>query len=213
MCWRTRVGDRVYGGSGGCLERWTGDWVVRLGDAMKRWLLCLATLGLTVVGYSEWAIFPRDFPAGRVVENAEKNLRANSKDTQVQYVYARVHSYMYAFPGSDMSVIKDMSPFFRTSEFEDLKYERNWTSRNSNTLDHLRESLIHYRIAKTLDPTNYLARLGYAWMLEEAATSSSGLGKVFGITDIDRWPEWWLDFALNEYRALHSAAKEDDASI
>lgn len=155
-----------------------------------------------VAGWSKWAM-PTEMPVDRVLKNTEALLAKKPDDAKAHYVMGRVLSYRYAFPGKTIAV-------FDGGEFPawtGLRYVPTESADKRKTAD-LIGSLEHYSRAVFLNEDDNLARLGLAWMCEQAADLGPKLPAINGVSVAGKSRTWWFTKALAEYRAVYGGSKE-----
>lgn len=150
---------------------------------------------------------PNEMPVDRVLANVEKQVKENPKDAKGQYLLGRIYSYKFAFPKETIWMYEEDGKLTFPS-FEDIKYQS--AEDRAKRLASLVKSLEHYQKAVELAPEDTMARLGRAWVTEQAADFADTLPEIKGVAKKGQSYEWWFQSALKQYRELYPMSKAKD---
>ena len=117
----------------------------------------------------------RRVPVARLVENLERRLKEDPQNVMAHINLARLHGMAYALktdevPATGGPTQKDEKPWYGHDP-KLIPYQvRTAPSGEAAAAArlHLQRALSHYSNALVLDPFNPLARLGYAWTLQQS---------------------------------------------
>lgn len=141
---------------------------------MRRTLLIALAIPALVFGKMA---APSIVPVDRLIQNAEINLKKNPGDADVVFILARLHSLGYAAKSKDASIYwsergpegSNQNGRFQFAPWVTIQQESNKAVKlGAKELEHLKYSFILYGRAVKLQPENGMAKLGRAWVSEEA---------------------------------------------
>lgn len=176
-----------------------------------------ATLLVPTIGLGKMRA-PDNVPLDRLIRNVELNIKKDPKNGELLLVEARLHGMAYAkglaetqvywsthtAEGEDKSGPFSFAPWVGTAFSREGKLAEKLTEIE---LNHLRQSFVSYGKAIELLEDKRLAKLGRAWIAEEAAkhtkqTHDFVAGKTMAKQD-------FLDLAATYYRELAATYKSD----
>ena len=135
----------------------------------------------------------RRVPVDRLVQNLERQAKANPADVQTLVNLARVHAMAYAlkvdeFPTS-LSADKADVPFFppgpRTPSAVRPAASPEQAARAAQ---HLKDATRHYVAALALAPDNLTARIGHGWVLQQAGENAGAIVEYRKVVEL-AWPK------------------------
>jgi len=183
---------------------------------MKRLLITLslaACLLLPTVGLGRMAA-PDNVPLDRLLRNLEFNLAKEPKNGEYLLLMARVHGLAFAKGAADTQVYwtdrTNQNGAFRFAPWVGTAISREGKLADRLTdieLNHLRQSFVNYGKAIDALEDSRLAKLGRAWIAEEASkhtkqTADFVTGRTMSKRD-------FLDLAAGYYRDLVAGYKSD----
>lgn len=176
---------------------------------MRR-LFVLAALAVSALSFAKWARPNLDVPIARLIKNVEAKLKANPKDAEAAYHLGRLHSMAFAESKGNVELYGTEKDF-RYPHWSTVKVTRASTNPKlmKDELTHLKKSLDFYLTASKLDDKNGLYRLGYAWMLEQAAPFASQIGAMSHGSFPMRTGDY-VRLALAHYRNLYESFLDKD---
>jgi len=133
-------------------------------------------------------------PIQRLVANLEREFQTHPKNVQTLVNLARLHAMAYAlkideFPVAQLGKNKADVPWFG--------YESGYVPRAvrpaaspeqaAEAERHLKAAIRRYEAALTLDPQNLTARLGYAWVLQQAGDQQRAISEYRRLIE-QAWP-------------------------
>ena len=117
----------------------------------------------------------RKVPVERLVANLERALAADPGNLETRINLARLHGMAYALKTDEVDAARGDStkpeePYYGLHpDLVPYKTRKAATpAEDSAAREHLKKATEHYAVALARDPRNLLARLGYAWTLEQA---------------------------------------------
>lgn len=129
-------------------------------------------------------------PVARLVENLEKEVKANPKKVEPLLNLARAHAMAYAKKSDELDVNKrggkvwfgyepPLVPFTKVDKTDDKE-------KLAAAKDHLAKARKLYQQAVELDPKDLKARLGLAWLTAEAGEKEDAVKRYRELID-DAW--------------------------
>jgi hypothetical protein len=159
-----------------------------------------ATFAVTLVAgatvLSEYArVDIRNVPVARLTENFERQLADNPNDVRTLINLARLHGMAYALKTEQAEAVQSRSgtvePWYGYPlERKHIPYGVKKTTSpdvQRRAEAHLSTAIGHYRRATELDPKNLLARLGYAWTLDQSGKKSEAIEEYRRVIR-EAWP-------------------------
>lgn len=164
-------------------------------------MLAVALLA-ACASHAKWAI-PEEVPIDRTIKNLEKKLGAND-DWKTKFTLARIHSYAYA---SQSKTIRIYGDELTSRDTVQPYIEKTPTAAS---LMHLRKSLAYYSDVILSQPSEGLAWLGSAYVLEQASrwTAQNGTLK-FGTQKLTTQMEFQRA-SLEAYRKTFNIGLNSD---
>lgn len=170
---------------------------------MTRARFGLVAVGLLAVclSHAKW-MMPEQVPIDRAIKNLEK--RAESGDWKIKFTLARIHSYAYASQSNTIGLYGEELP-----SYESVQPSLQKTP-TAASLMHLRKSLSYYSDVILSHPSEGLAWLGSAYVLEQASrwTAQNGTLK-FGTQKLTTKKEF-QKASLDAYRKTFNIGLNTD---
>ena len=122
-------------------------------------------------------------PVARLVENLERDLKADPKNVDLMINLARLHGMAYALKTETAIVArwpdKREEPFY--GQNPDLipykPIDAPAPAADIPARDHLKKAIAYYAAALAIDPANRLALLGHGWALEQAGEKARAVAQ------------------------------------
>jgi hypothetical protein len=176
----------------------------------RRCALLAMVCALHQLAIALWAS-PVSAPIERLLPNVKRHVERNPKDAHGHYVLARLHSLAFA------KGIKARVYYYTNKPLDFSPYEMFLQERrkelgepDQEALNHLAESIRHYRIAVQLKQKEALYWLGLGWVLEQGIKFADKLQAPFLEKPKIVSSEEWRKEALNAYRqAFRLCVKEE----
>jgi tetratricopeptide (TPR) repeat protein len=131
-------------------------------------------------------------PIARLIENLEEAVKKDEKNVQLKLNLARVHAMAYAMKADTLEVFKGKEkdgpwfgptpshvPFNKVQKTDDAK-------QMEAAKEHLKKALEIYQSVVTANDKNMVARIGYAWLLEQSGERMKALEAYRKLVD-DAW--------------------------
>ena len=158
----------------------------------------LAALAVSAGSISLPAIYmrveTRSVPVDRLVENLERELKANPKDVPTIINLARLHAMAYSLkaedlPGASPKPGAPEVPAYPPGSGLVPEVVRPAPSPEeaARATRHLKESVRLYADAVQLAPDNLTARLGYGWVLQQAGKTKEAIAEYRRVIE-QAWP-------------------------
>lgn len=183
---------------------------------MRR-LLAILCLAAPISAFAMWAR-PESVPIERLLRNTQLAVAKHPKDANLRFFNARVNSLAFALDAETIELYKgeekDKSGY-RFPSYANIQKARQKAGKKLTTreLGFLRTSLNEYHEALRLDPSNPLAKLGFAWMHEEGAPYASQVGKLRWIDKATLTAQVMRNKAAELYRSLYRSRKQAELKI
>jgi tetratricopeptide (TPR) repeat protein len=120
-------------------------------------------------------------PVDRLVANLERDLGSNPNKAQAHINLGRLHGMAYALKTDELPAVAmtpgNDQPWYGY-EPKPIPYSTKPAPNpeaEAKAKAHLEKAIGHYEAALKLDPTSGLARLGYAWMLDQAGQKARAI--------------------------------------
>jgi len=133
-------------------------------------------------------------PIQRLVANLERELQADPKNVQTLVNLARLHAMAHAlkieeFPVAPLGKNKADVPWFGHESGYVPRAVRPAASpeQAAEAERHLKAAIRRYEAALALDPQNLTARLGYAWVLQQAGDKQRAISEYRRLIE-QAWP-------------------------
>jgi len=167
---------------------------MRMTSMLPRLLLALTALSVPLNAI-HIPVETRLVPTARLVENLERDLKANPRNIQTVLNLARLYAMAYALkvgalPATDKNPEKVERPYYEP--VDSLVPARTVTKASSAeqeaaAQEQLKKSIQYYESALALDQTNLIAGLGHAWTLEQAGQTNRAIGS-YRVVIAQAWP-------------------------
>ena len=134
-----------------------------------------------------------EVPVDRVVTNLERLIAAARKDPELHLNLARAHVMAYALKSGTIKVTRGAEAQGPAIEWmrENEQPSVTATTDRARLRDaevHLRKALVRYEETIALAPSNGLARLGYAWALQQSGAKERAI-EAYRETIKVSWPQ------------------------
>ena len=163
------------------------------GDILNRAALGIASL-VCVLGVGTHAIFmPREtqrVPVERLAENITRRLKVNPDDISLRLNLARLFAMAYALKASDFGAGTGDSatalPFFPVDDPyvpKQIVPTRTSEQRQRAASD-LKKAVAAYEDVVKRAPENFIARLGYGWVLEQSGRAADAVAEYRRVVEL-----------------------------
>jgi len=135
-------------------------------------------------------------PVARLVANLERELTADPKNADIHLRLARLYAMAYAANAEELPVAVLAGPDKRVKQEVWFGHEPNLvpaqippgTARTEASKLYLKKSVTHYKTVVEIEPTGLVARIGYAWTLEQSGDRAGAVAEYRRVIE-QAWPK------------------------
>src|SRR5687767_12174069 len=135
-------------------------------------------------------------PVARLVANLERELTADPKNADIHLRLARLYAMAYAANAEELPVTVLAGPDKRVKQEVWFGHEPNLvpaqippgTARTEASKLYLKKSVTHYKTVVDIEPTGLVARIGYAWTLEQSGDRAGAVAEYRRVIE-QAWPK------------------------
>jgi tetratricopeptide (TPR) repeat protein len=129
-----------------------------------------------------------DVPVDRIVANLSRQIALSPDNASLHASLARVHAIAYAQQVDTLPAVKGTADPSFTPWSGPPGVSPGAAASTAAGLDHLRKAVEEYKEAVRLSPHDYLVRLGYAWVLDQAGDRAGAIREYRAVVE-GAWPD------------------------